>query len=109
MVMQIDPRYSLSIISISYIFLSCTQIVLFNPREQNWSEHFRRSDDGLHIIGLTAIGRATVNAQMKDAEDQVRNYGDALERKYDRMRLRRYAVVSLGFERLWWKEIGRLK
>jgi len=50
-----------------------------------------------------------VNAQMKDAEDQLRNYGDALERKYDRMRLRRYAVVSLGFERLWWKEIGRLK
>jgi len=34
--------------------------------------------------------------------------GDALERKYDRIRLRRYAVISPGFERLWWKEVGRM-
>ncbi len=46
-----------------------------------------------------------MKAQMREAEDQVRNYGDALERKYDRMRLKCYAVVSLGFERLWWKDI----
>ncbi len=46
-----------------------------------------------------------VKAEMENAEDQVRKYGDALELKYDNMRLRRYAVVSLGFERLWWKEI----
>ena len=35
---------------------------LFNPRTQNWFEHFRWSDDGLHIIGLTSVGRATVVA-----------------------------------------------
>jgi len=35
---------------------------LFNPRQQLWSEHFRWSDDGLEIIGLTAVGRATVEA-----------------------------------------------
>ncbi len=46
-----------------------------------------------------------MKAQMREAEDQVRNYGNALERKYDTMRLKCYAVVSLGFERLWWKEI----
>ena len=46
-----------------------------------------------------------MKAQMKEAEEQVRNYGDALERKYDKMRLKRYAVVSLGFDRLWWKEV----
>ncbi len=34
----------------------------FNPREQNWFEHFQWSDDGLYIISLTAIGRATVVA-----------------------------------------------
>jgi hypothetical protein len=46
-----------------------------------------------------------METQMKEAEDQVRRYGDALEQKYgDKLRLRRYAVVSLGFERLWWKE-----
>jgi hypothetical protein len=33
---------------------------LFNPRTQNWHEHFKWNDDGLNIIGLTATGRATV-------------------------------------------------
>jgi hypothetical protein len=31
---------------------------LFDPRTQNWDEHF--TWDGLRIIGRTAIGRATV-------------------------------------------------
>jgi hypothetical protein len=35
---------------------------LYNPRSQNWDDHFRWSDDGLLIIGVTAIGRATVVA-----------------------------------------------
>jgi len=35
---------------------------LFNPRTQRWSEHFRWSDDGAEIIGLTPTGRATVQA-----------------------------------------------
>ena len=39
-----------------------TTISLFNPRNQMWSEHFRWSDDGLTIIGLTPTGRATVIA-----------------------------------------------
>ena len=33
---------------------------LFNPRSQSWSEHFYWSEDGLYIIGKTAVGRATV-------------------------------------------------
>jgi hypothetical protein len=33
---------------------------LFNPRTQNWHEHFKWNGDGLKIIGLTATGRATV-------------------------------------------------
>jgi hypothetical protein len=35
---------------------------LFNPRTQVWLEHFRWSDDGLRIVGLTPIGRATTAA-----------------------------------------------
>lgn len=42
---------------------------------------------------------------MKDAAAQVRDYGDILERKYNDLRLKRYAVVSLGFDRLWWEEV----
>jgi HNH endonuclease len=37
-------------------------IALFNPRQQKWTEHFSWSDDGAYILGLTACGRATVNA-----------------------------------------------
>ena len=33
---------------------------LFNPRNQNWDEHFRWSDDGLKLIGLSSHGRATI-------------------------------------------------
>lgn len=37
-------------------------IPLFNPRTQTWHEHFVWSDDNSEIIGLTPIGRATVDA-----------------------------------------------
>jgi hypothetical protein len=36
------------------------EVRLFNPREQQWDEHFRWSEDGSQIIGTTATGRATV-------------------------------------------------
>lgn len=32
---------------------------LFNPRQQQWSEHFIWSANGITIIGTTPIGRAT--------------------------------------------------
>ena len=35
---------------------------LFNPREQNWYEHFRWSEDRTEIVGLTPEGRVTVIA-----------------------------------------------
>ncbi len=34
---------------------------LYNPRTQLWDDHFRWSEDGLRIIGLTPIGRATIS------------------------------------------------
>jgi hypothetical protein len=38
------------------------RVPLFNPRSQKWSDHFRWSDDGILIVGLTPVGRATVIA-----------------------------------------------
>ena len=35
---------------------------LFNPRHQDWHEHFRWSEGGCVITGLTPAGRATVVA-----------------------------------------------
>ncbi len=36
-----------------------TEVPLFNPRQQQWSEHFIWSGDALRIIGTTPTGRAT--------------------------------------------------
>jgi len=38
------------------------KVPLFNPRLSCWSDHFRWSVDRLNIVGITAIGRATVAA-----------------------------------------------
>ncbi len=35
---------------------------LFNPRKQDWLEHFAWSNDGTKVEGMTAIGRATIAA-----------------------------------------------
>lgn len=35
-------------------------VPLFHPRQQQWAEHFRWHEDGVHVIGITPIGRATV-------------------------------------------------
>lgn len=48
------------------------EIPLFNPRTQKWSEHFQWSADGLRILGITSVGRATVNAlHLSDDEDAI--------------------------------------
>lgn len=39
-----------------------TRVPLFNPRTQTWSEHFRWNLEGTLILGLTPVGRATIEA-----------------------------------------------
>lgn len=41
--------------------LTQTTIRLFNPRLDYWADHFAWSGDGLQIMGVTPIGRATCN------------------------------------------------
>jgi hypothetical protein len=43
--------------------------------------------------------------EMESAKAQVEDYGRALEGRHGNLRLRKYAVVSLGFERIWWAEV----
>lgn len=33
---------------------------LFNPRQQKWQDHFQWDESETNIIGLTAVGRATI-------------------------------------------------
>ncbi len=42
--------------------LTGERVALFHPRQQQWSDHFAWSTDGTTIVGLTACGRATVEA-----------------------------------------------
>ncbi len=51
---------------------------------------------------LRALLRMT--AEMADATAQVKDYGEVLEKRHGNLGLRKYTVVSLGFERIWWKE-----
>ncbi len=54
-----------------------TEVPLFHPRHQRWSEHFRWSEDGLRILGITPTGRATVAALHLDDDPDamiVRSY-----------------------------------
>ncbi len=39
-----------------------SQVVpLYHPRLERWADHFVWSEDGLHVIGKTASGRATID------------------------------------------------
>jgi len=46
-------------------------VPLFNPRKNEWSENFEWSADALSMIGITAIGRASVETLKLNREALV--------------------------------------
>jgi hypothetical protein len=46
-----------------------------------------------------------IRQAMAAAGEQAREYGQLLETRHGNLRLKRFAVVSLGFERLWAQEV----
>lgn len=42
--------------------LTGNEVRLFHPRLETWATHFCWSDDGVFVIGLTPVGRATIAA-----------------------------------------------
>ncbi|MBD2162586.1 HNH endonuclease [Limnothrix sp. FACHB-1083] len=52
---------------------SQASVALFNPRLQQWNDHFAWQDGGLVIQGKTPIGRATCDRL--DLNDQTHNEG----------------------------------
>lgn len=51
--------------------LTHKRVPLFNPREQIWQNHFVWNRDKTHIVGITAQGRATVDALRLNNADIV--------------------------------------
>jgi hypothetical protein len=47
-------------------------VPIFNPRQESWPAHFRWSDDGAEIVGLTPMGRATVIVLQLNGLERVR-------------------------------------
>jgi len=46
-------------------------VPLYHPRRQRWNDHFAWNDDFTLVIGLTSIGRATVQALQLNREELV--------------------------------------
>src|SRR5438477_12594852 len=51
--------------------ISGETVGLFHPRRDRWTDHFGWSDDGTQILGLSRIGRATVEALQLNREALV--------------------------------------
>jgi hypothetical protein len=47
------------------------EVPLYNPRQQTWSAHFTWDEANTRIVGLTAVGRATVARLHLNREDRV--------------------------------------
>ncbi|MCP4348714.1 MAG: AAA family ATPase [Desulfobacterales bacterium] len=64
---------------------------------------------GKKVRGMTQtelLKKQAVKEAFEDAESQVRNYADILEKKFGKgLRLKTYTVVSVGFDRLLGREI----
>ena len=51
--------------------VTSTEASLFNPRLDAWNDHFIWSADGLIVIGLTPVGRATVEQLQLNRERSI--------------------------------------
>lgn len=49
-----------------------SNVPLFHPQSQIWSEHFAWNDDGTELIGLSPVGRATIAALRVNRPAMVR-------------------------------------
>jgi len=51
--------------------IAAQPVALYNPRTMLWSDHFAWNEDTTLIVGLTPIGRATVNTLRLNREGVV--------------------------------------
>ncbi|MCB8944649.1 MAG: HNH endonuclease [Ardenticatenaceae bacterium] len=57
-------------------------VPLFNPRYQIWHDHFRWHENGTIMVGLTAVGRATIEALSLNSELRQRSRAIWVEAGY---------------------------
>ncbi len=56
------------------------EVTLYHPQVNDWGEHFAWNDSGIRVVGLTPVGRATVEALRMNRPQivQLRRYWVAL-------------------------------
>ena len=69
------------------------------------SEAGLTGDDAKNLSNEKLQKIPAMRKKMVEAKKQAERYAKTLNEKYKNLRLRAYAVVSLGFERLWWEEL----
>lgn len=77
----IGCNYNKSIKTELFEPISQQTVPLFNPRTMVWNDHFMWDETTTTIIGITAIGRATIEA-LKLNRQEVKNL--------------RFALISIG-------------
>ncbi|WP_243406993.1 HNH endonuclease [Cuspidothrix issatschenkoi] len=48
------------------------EVKIFHPQQQSWIAHFTWNEDATEIIGLTAVGRSTINALKMNRSQLIR-------------------------------------
>ena len=83
----------------------------FPIRRQKRGQFVKLSGAGIsadQAVGLTdgeLCQIPEIAKQIKDGEKQVKEYGKKLEQKYGNLRLQKFVVVALGFERVSYRKI----
>ena len=72
-----------------------------NLKDAGLSGEKARELTSKEIKELTPIQHAT-----QEAQQQVNSYKNTLNTRYPELRLKSYVVTALGFERLYWMEVG---
>jgi hypothetical protein len=95
MILRPDMRkYKLLDILIEFKYVSLTNAGLSGDKAKN-----------VTVDELKAM--PVVKEKLSEAKGQLRQYAEILKQKYgDSLRLHSYGVVSIGFDRLVWEEIG---
>ncbi len=60
-------------------FITGKIVPLFNPRKHRWQEHFAWDSDPLYMVGLTPIGRATIDALQLNRPKLLSTRGNLLK------------------------------
>ncbi|MEM7112305.1 MAG: HNH endonuclease [Chloroflexota bacterium] len=53
----------------AFDLLTGNWVPLFHPRQQKWRDHFRWSQDGSEMLGISEIGRGTIAALKMNHEE----------------------------------------